>query len=363
MNAVARILIKSVVIPFYRSHAGLLLFVFLLMFGTVESNQLVNYHRSLIEGMFTSGAFLAFVCVVWTLYSIKIFLYVIALFRKPEYRFLTDAMLISGWSRFMNLSVSVVACFLPVLVYSVFIYAIGFREYVTISFGCLTLQLLLCSLSAYGLSAFLRTQHRFSWSIIQVRVPSIGGRVGIYLSHFLGEEKIALLISKGFSFGLLYIVREATERGDDFRILGLTWMFVLMSHAFLVQKVRLFEDRYLTWVKGLPIHLWRTCSAYLLFYVILLLPELAFSISMVNRFYEPFILALLSGGVLMFIHGYLLKPGRDPEKFSTFLFWLFILSFFAVLSKMILPLSVLLIVAACLRMRERYYRYEAISAP
>lgn len=179
--------------------------------------------------------------------------------------------------------------------------------------------------------------------------------------HFLGEEKIALLISKGFSPGLLYIVREATERGDDFRILGLTWMFVLMSHAFLVQKVRLFEDRYLTWVKGLPIHLWRTCSAYLLFYVILLLPELAFSISMVNRFYEPFILALLSGGVLMFIHAYLLKPGRDPEKFSTFLFWLFILSFFAVLSKMILPLSVLLIIAACLRLRERYYRYEAVS--
>lgn len=190
MNAVARILIKSVVIPFYRSHAGLLLFVFLLMFGTVESNQLVNYHRSLIEGMFTSGAFLAFVCVVWTLYSVKIFLYVIALFRKPEYRFLTDAMLISGWSRFMNLSVSVVACFLPVLVYSVFIYAIGFREYVTISFGCLTLQLLLCSLSAYGLSAFLRTQHRFSWSIIQVRVPSIEGRVGIYLSTFLAKKKL-----------------------------------------------------------------------------------------------------------------------------------------------------------------------------
>jgi hypothetical protein len=58
MIGIRVILLKSVIIPFYRSHTGLLLFVLWVMFGTVESSQLVSYHRSLIEGMFVSKIFM-----------------------------------------------------------------------------------------------------------------------------------------------------------------------------------------------------------------------------------------------------------------------------------------------------------------
>ena len=361
MSAIQNVLIKTVVIPFYRSHAGLLLFVFLIMFGTVESNQLVNYHRALIEGMFEVPVFLMVVMLVWLLYNTKILIYVLSLLRKPYYRFFADLTLLPRNGSFSHLVLMVIICFFPVLAYSVFIYLIGFSKgYYALSGLILIFQCALCAFNAYAIQLVIRTQHRFTWKIPALRIPNVAGRIGFYVSYFLTEEKIALLISKTFSLALLYIVREATVAGDDFRILGLTWVFVLLSHTFLLPKVRIFEDRYLTWIKALPFKALHTCLVYILFYAGLMLPELVFSITMIGNLWELLSLAALSGGLLLFIHAYLLKPQRDPEKFSTFLFWLFIGSFFAILSRMIIPLSLTLTAVACIRLMQRYYRYEPV---
>lgn len=359
MSAMLQVLRKSLIAPFYRSHAGLLIFVFLVMFGTVESRYLVNYHQTLILGMFTSDIFMVAVCLIWTLYSLKILHYTITLFRKPEYAFLTNLMLVSKHKAFGQILITILFCFLPVLGYTVLIYMLGVSEhYYASSIGIFAFQLLLCCINAHIILLFLRTQHRFSWTFVKFRIPNMGGRIGFYISHLASEEKIALLISKGFSLTLLYIVREATEAGDDSRVLGLTWIFVLLSHTFLVPKVRMFEDRYLGWLKSLPISTVKTCGLYFVFYTGLMLPELIFSMSMIGNIVELASLALLSATLLMFIHAHLLKPNRDPDHFSTFLFWLFILSFFIVLSKLILVLIVVLGVAACIRITHRYYEYE-----
>lgn len=361
MNAVLPVLSKSIIAPFYRAHAGMLIFVFLVMFGTVESRYLVNYHQTLILGMFTSEVFMLAVCFIWTLYSLKILHFILWLLRKPEYVFLTDLMLVSRMRVLGQIFITVLSCFLPVLVYTIFIYLIGISEhYYYESLGILAFQISICFITTLVIVLFLRTQHKFSWAISLFRMPNRGGRIGFYISYFVNEEKIALLISKAFSLSLLYIVREATESGDDFRILGLTWVFVLLSHTFLVPKVRMFEDRYLSLIKSLPISTVKTCALYFIFYAGLMLPELMFSISMAGNVFEVILLMLLSAGIQMFIHAYLLKPTRDVDQFSTFLFWLFILSFFVILSKGISILSVVLIVAACIRITLRYYEYEPV---
>lgn len=361
MNSVSRVLRKSVIAPFYRSHAGLLIFVFLIMFGTVESRYLVNYHQTLILGMFTSEIFMVAVCFIWTLYCVKILHFMLSLLRKPEYSFLTDLMLLSKPRLFAQILVTVLSCFLPVLIYTVFIYLLGISEnYYAGSIGIFVFQTLLCCVNAFVIVLFLRTQHKFSWAFSLFRIPNVGGRIGFYISHFISEEKIALVISKAFSLSLLYIVREATEAGDDFRILGLTWVFVLLSHTYLIPKVRMFEDRYLGWIKSLPISTATTCGLYVVFYAGLMLPELIFSVSMVGSVFEMMLLILLSAALLMFIHAYLLKPNRDPDQFSTFLFWLFILSFFVILSKLMIVLIVVLGTSACIRITKRYYEYEPL---
>jgi hypothetical protein len=171
MSAVSRVLQKSILIPFYRSHAGLLIFIYLIMFGTVESNQLVTYHRTLITGMFTSEIFLIAVCIVWALYSLKILQYILLLLQKPEYSFLTDLMLVSRTRSFSQILWIITSCFLPVLLYSVFIYLIGISQhYYEISIGLFLFQTALCCVNAYVIIIFIRTQHRFSWTIAKFRM-------------------------------------------------------------------------------------------------------------------------------------------------------------------------------------------------
>lgn len=359
MNHVLTVLLKTIIIPFYRSHAGLLFFVFYIMFGMVEPAKLISYHQTLIEGMFASTAFMLCIYLVWTLYSLKILQFILSLLRQSGYQFLNNLMLVSRPRAFGWLLVITVITFEPVLIYTIFIYLIGISQHHYA--GCLGIvlfQAILCCTNAWIILTFLRTQHIFSLSFASLRIPNIGGRIGFYISYFLSEEKIAILISKTFSLVLLYIVRAAIEPGNDFRILGLTWVFVLLAHTFLIPKVRMFEDRYLVWIKSLPISTVRTCLLYFVFYTGLMLPELIFSVSMLESVFEFLCLLLLSGVLLMFIHAYLLKPNRNPEKFSNYLFWLFILSFLAILSKLIAVLILMLGAMACIRIIKRYYINE-----
>ncbi len=61
MKAILHMMIKALVVPFYKDHAGMLIFVFFLMFGVVEASQVVNYHLALIHAMLSSGIFLLIV--------------------------------------------------------------------------------------------------------------------------------------------------------------------------------------------------------------------------------------------------------------------------------------------------------------
>ncbi len=363
MNQLFTVLTKGLIVPFYRNHAGLLLFVFFIMFGMVESNQLINYHRTLIEGMFTTPAFRTGVFVVWLLYSFKTLQFTISLFKQPEYGFLTNLTLLPRVRVFLLLLFINGIAFLPVLIYTIFIYQIGLAQGFYVSCALIfVFQLMLLAFNAWSILFFLSTQHLFSWSMPQLKLPIINGRISFYLNYLVSDGKTALLISKVFSLGLLYIVREATEAGDDFRIFAIAWLFALLSHAFLMIKLREFDDRYLTWIKCLPISVLKICLLFFILYAALMVPEAVLLTTTIGKGINlPELIALLflSAGFFGFIHTYLLKPNRDPEKFSTFLFWLFILSFLAILGKLIMALTAFLIVVSYLQMKRRYYRYES----
>ena len=66
-----KILVQVIVQKFYERNVGLFFFIFYLMFGIVESTQIITYHLSLIYGVLSSSVFLLMVCGVWVLYSLK----------------------------------------------------------------------------------------------------------------------------------------------------------------------------------------------------------------------------------------------------------------------------------------------------
>lgn len=363
MKALSTVFTKAFILPFYRVHAGLLLFVFFVMFGTVEPNQLLHYHRSLIEATFITPLFRSGVFILWALYSLKTLHFILTLLRQPHYTIIHQAALLSktrifGWMIFIS-----ILCSLPVLAYSFFICQFGIQNgYYMTTFSVLAFQIMLCALNGAMLLIFISTRHIFSWSVLsRIRIPALRGRPGIYLQHILHHEKLAIGISKVFSIGLLYSVKAVLATGDDFRIIGIAWLFALLGHAFIVLKIKSFEDRYLLWVKSLPLTTAKSWLFYTLLYALLMLPEWILVSGAINHGITlPYYLMLpiFSGVWLTFIHAYLLKPNREVDQFTTWLFIFFIVSFASVLFKLTILFIAALALLSFFLFHRRYYAYE-----
>ncbi len=76
-TAFSKVLIKVFANGFYRVHAGLFIFGFLVLVGAVDPAQLLNYHKILMLAFISSPLMLLAVFGVWLLYSIKTWHYTV----------------------------------------------------------------------------------------------------------------------------------------------------------------------------------------------------------------------------------------------------------------------------------------------
>ncbi len=366
MKGILHMMIKVLVMPFYKNHAGLLFFVFFLMFGIVESTQIVFYHQSLIYGMLSSGIFLVGVFVIWLLYQLKSLHFLLKISDADSYSFLNHVALLPVAQSFLYFLLISFITFLPVFLYTLAIYAIGiqqaFYEVLALVF---VFQVALWLMNAWVLNHSIRQRHIASWvTMPSLALPHQQTQTGIYAGYLFKEEKSALLLSKVFSLVLIYIVKETLEPGDDFRIVGITWLFALLSHTYLVQKLKTFEDHLLSWTRNLPIPTTKTFSSYLLLYSLVMIPELLLLTGNIGHglsLLQFILLPIFSSAFLMAIHVYLLKPNRDPDQFLTYLFWLFLGCFMLVLSKLIWVTAVALLVISSHLFNKRLFQYERIE--
>jgi hypothetical protein len=366
MNAILRLMIKALVVPFYKNHAGILLFVFFIMFGVIESSQLVFYHTSLIFGMLSSSVFLIVVLGTWLLYQLKSLHFLLKISTEDSYLFLQHLTLLPTRHSLLYFFTISFITFLPVFVYTIAIYAIGiqhkFYESLVIIF---TFQCFLWIMTAWALHSSLRNRHVASrFALPSLSLPYQRTQLGMYSGYLFKEEKPALIISKLFSLTLIYIVKETLEPGDDFRIVGITWLFALLSHTYLIQKLKVFEDHSLAWTRSLPISSTQTFTTYFSLYALMMIPELLLfsgNIGQVLSVFDFILLPACSSTFLLAIHSYLYKPNRDPDKFATYLFWLFMICFMLILSKMIVLMIATLFLVSYLKFKQRYFLYQPVE--
>lgn len=363
MSAILHLMIKALVVPFYKNHAGLLFFVFFLMFGIVESTQIVFYHQSLIYGMLTSSIFLLVVLIVWLLYQLKSLHFLIKTSNEDAYQFLNHLSLLPNQQSFSYFLLVNFLTFLPVFVYTLAIYILGiqnnFFNAVAIVFS---FQAALWLISTWVLNYSIRHRHIASrFNLPELSLPYQRTLLGIYAGYLFKEEKSAVILSKLFSVSLIYLVKETLEAGDDFRIIGITWLFALLSHTYLVNKLKVFEDHSLSWTRNLPNPKTKTFRTYFFLYALLMIPELLLLTGSMGKGLSLIQLVLLpafSGAFLISIHSYLFKTNRDPDKFVTYVFWLFMIGFMLVLSKMIWVVVTGLLAISLILFMKRFYRYE-----
>jgi hypothetical protein len=73
------------------------------------------------------------------------------------------------------------------------------------------------------------------------------------------------------------------------------------------------------------------------------------------------LLPVFSSAFLITIHSYLFKLDRDPDKFVTYLFWLFIICFLLVLSTMIWVTGAALLLISFIVLKQRFFTYEPLE--
>jgi hypothetical protein len=364
MRPIHQVIQRALVVPFYQQHAGLFFFVFYVMFGLVESSQLINYHQSLIYGMLSSTLFLLIVLFIWLLYFLKCFILIRQKCEAPQYHFIHELASLPPSSLLYHFIILYIMIFMPVMLYSIIIVAIALKTgFYTSAIIILLFQassLLLCS---WASAQQIQQRHLPSrFTIPSFKVPFNRPLFLFYISHLSKNQKVGILLSKIFSILSIYIVLQAMDVHEDVRIPALVLLFGLIGHGFLIYDMKRFEDERLHWMRALPYSTISLYINYLLVFTLILAPEmmlLAGSIGNKVTLLNWVELYAFGIGFLAFIYIRLFKFVGNTDLYMQFMLWVFLGTFFLIVCNIVLILALVSSLGSFFIFRKRYYRYES----
>jgi hypothetical protein len=364
MRPIYHLIQRTLAFPFYQQHAGLLFFIFYVMFGLVESSQLLNYHQSLIYGILNSIQFLVIVLTIWLLYFLKCYIFVRQKCEAPDYHFINELSSLSKGKTFLLFAFLYLIIFLPVLIYTIAILTVAIKSGLYLPATTILLfqtsSLIICS---WASSQQIHKRHlpgRFT--IPSLKVSFNRPLFLFYISHLFKNQKIGILLSKLFSIVSIYIVLQAMDVHEDIRIPALVLLFGLIAHAFLIFDMKRFEDERLTWMRALPYSTFSLILNYLLVFTLILTPEmmlLAGSIGNKITLLNWVELYAFGIGFLAFIYIRLFKFVGNTDLYMQFILWVFLGTFFLIVCNLVPFLALLSSLGSFFIFRKRYYRYES----
>jgi hypothetical protein len=258
---------------------------------------------------------------------------------------------------------------LPILVYAFFTMGVGFQNHLYGPvMGMLGIQIF-CVLGSAALyrycvqRAHVRIQLPFSLSF---RIPLSLPYYLYFGSDLVQQRKLMLIVCKTLSIVVLWgglLLMKAQDL--DIRI---GWMCMVASatiHVIILQKLREMEDETMAWMGNLPFSPLQRFGGYLLFFVLLLLPEMLFLLKFVPEQVKwmdlPFFLGIGVAGLSQF-HSLLFKKGMNSEKFNNQVFFYWLLYTFSIQFKVPVYLVIVgLLGLSFWQYTSRYYQYEVFK--
>lgn len=364
MRPIYHLIQRALIFPFYQQHAGLFFFIFYVMFGLVESSQLINYHQSLIYGMLSSTLFLLIVLAIWLLYFLKCYIFVRQKCEAPQYHFISELAKLSKGKTFLFFAFLYLVIFIPILLYTIAILIgamkSGFYLPVVIILLFQASGLLLCSWASSEQIHKRHLPNRFT--IPSFNIPLNRPLALFYISHLTKHQKVGILLSKLFSIVSIYIVIQAMDIKDDLRIPALVLLFGLIAHAFLIFDMKRFEDERLTWMRALPCSTLYLYLNYLLVFTLILIPEmllLAGSIGNKITLLNWVELYAFGIGFLAFIYIRLFKFVENTDHYMQFMLWVFLGTFLLIVCNLVPFLVLISSIGSFYVFHKRYYLYES----
>jgi hypothetical protein len=360
--ALNNILSKIFVNGFYKAHAGLFLFAFLVMAGVVPPEQLLLYHRALMLAFVGSPLMMGGVFVIWLLYTLKCWHYIAGKLFESDQQFLFySATSFSESSQFKSWFYVQLAVLLPVVAYGLVAVGVGlfYHFYLIPVFILLYLFLLTaCSASLYRyLVNRLVDGSKQTW-LLKVSNSWRKPYFSLYVYHVFDQMKFGYIIIKALSWlvitGVFYLFADVSR---DVRVAGIAMLAVITAHTFLIFNDHVFEDTYLSFSRNLPYNRFRLFLNSAGVYFLLLLPEVIWLFSRFNPIIAVELLLLGISAALLF-RSLLYWLGPDMDKYLQWILGLFVVLFWIILFRLIWMLIPLNLFVAWLLFYSNYYKYS-----
>jgi hypothetical protein len=286
------VLLKALIGPFYRQHAGFFLAIGWLGFGFMRSGD----HIALMQAALGANGFnmnapggsvaaswllLLSYGLLWAGYTAKLSGFLRHQLTLPANRFLQVLQTRPPANRLIFWLVIVIVGLLPVLLYAGWMAQVGLAMQRTGAVWAMAVWLLLLTGAGVG-----SVEHRF---VRPGRVAVgagrwFGGRWAmpyplIYPAYLLRQLPVSTALTKaGAGLLLTGIYRLYPTDDYDQRLLLIGTVLAIGIHAGLVWRLGAFEQMYLRLLPGLPLSRWQRFVGYALTYALLWLPELLISI-------------------------------------------------------------------------------------
>lgn len=335
---------KIFVDGFFRTHAGMLVFVFVILIsyclfintlGTVMPDQIDFWQFFFTISLVSNPLIMAFYFVASALYAYKSLKYVLNQLVLPQQEFLYYSFTSSlKKQQFLYWCMVLAYIFIPVWCYTLYAIIIGLVfGYYLISIGILLFQLLLIIAGAYIIlkeSNHLIEANKPSW-LIQISRKWNKPVFLLYSFQVFNRSKLAYLLTKLLSWVLISSVFMLfSDIKDNSRLLMLITSCIVVAHIVLIYQERIFNDRYLSFLSNFPFSKAKAFFSFCLNYLILLLTEICW---MTTRFglITSLELAAFAFSAILLFRSLLLLNGVQVKGFLIGVFGLFLLFYVCIM--------------------------------
>ena len=369
MNAIHRILNRSITAAFYRQHAGLFLFAFFILFGIQPSAfHILQFHYSIILSILDSTSFFSIAFLVWLIYVLKVVLFVRGCFKKEAYDFCYQLRALPPATARRYLATTLLWMLAPLLIYGLLIVIIaitkgrliaGLGVVIAISFLCLA-SIQCCWFLLKKGKDNQRIGRRFQWKILRP------GLLSMLLQFVFRRQFLALLILKTVSFSALYFFAKTDAGLFEDRMLWLLYITALAGHGAIIYRNFHFMENELAVYRNLPVRYSYTLLSLVAVYAILLIPEiwaLKAVLLIQHNGWEYLWLVITGPSLLLLIHCLLYSEDLAMQEFMGLLFGVWVVFIFFSLSDHHWLMPAIGFLFGTIIYRISYYKYEQRFAP
>lgn len=247
--------------------------MFFFVVGTVDGAGLFKYHYGLIRALLSIRVFLVSALLLWALYARKCSVFIIQCLQQPPYQFMSIFRNLPRYQQYRLFFITNFILLLPQTFYMLLVITEGFclRLFpsTVIVLGAL---ILFCSALPAWQVYVLNHPERRSGRIR--RVYRVSFYPQILIRAVLQTQKFVWLGIKLFTGALLYFMAVNNHlTNDDIELTFLLFSFGVLANGVFVNRLRTFEEQYLSFYRGLPVPLPGRLLQYALVNLFLILPE------------------------------------------------------------------------------------------